>query len=441
MNFKHIVDLANITQRTARQFTVPNPKYYIALQQQKSTRFTSEFEALNTKRFFPFGALYLDGYNTPLSCLKSDTSISLRPLQIPVFELLKHEKGALLYAKTGAGKTVLTIALHDIWGGNMLVIAHNIGNVKYFHDEFKTFLGVNTGMMCTGNNTIGKVTITTFNTFKKKRKIFENFIHPDGTIGFDNLMIDEADAFFTEKSREAVNLFPAIRKHAFTGTKKTAYDEYSKNPKGALEMFYGKLIVAENDDSKDPLEDVFFQKYENEYYEEIEGERVYIPSFQWHKFREFLDEDIPRKKKQWEYIMNNTNPVEHTLILFDRIIDVESFYKKAQDLGIKSFMNHGSLKKKYREETLENFYNEGGYCFAQYKTMGRGYDNDRLTKCFILFPAKGENSIRQIVGRVVRWLDGKKSYVYTWYDSALKSQQYARTKVFKEHFNIKSKEI
>lgn len=436
MNFRHIVEKKNITSMAAGQFIVPNPRYHIAARLDKSTRFLDQHEELNTGNLFPFGSLYLDGYNEKLPLQKEETSITLRPLQKPAFEALKHEKGALLYAKTGSGKTVMTAALYDVWGGNMLIVVHSLDNVKYFHDTFKNFIDVKTGMVCSGSNTIKKVTVTTFNTFRSKHEMFANFVHEDGTIGFDHLMIDEADAFFTQKARDAINKFPAIRKFAFTGTKKTEYDEYRKKDSlETLPLFYGRLIEAEEDKSKDPLEGVFYETYENEYFEIVEGKKLYIVPFEWHDFRKHLDEDLERKKAQWNYIMKNTNQGEHTLVLFDRIVDVEAFYQKAQKLGIKSFMNHGSLKKAEREKTLEDFYKEGGYCFAQYKTMGRGYDNDKLSKCFVLFPTKGENNIRQIVGRVVRWLEGKQSFVYLWYDSALHKQHRAQVKVFKEFFD------
>src|SRR5690606_37263850 len=330
----------------------PNPQYHIAARLDKSTRFLDQHEELNTGNFYPFGSLYLDGHTFNLPLRKEDTSIVLRPLQRAPFEALKHEKGALLYAKTGSGKTVMTAALYDVWGGNMLVVVHSVDNVKYFHDTFQSFLNVKTGMVCSGSNTIRKVTITTFNTFRLKYEMFANFVHEDGSIGFDSLMIDEADAFFTKKAREAINKTPAIRKFAFTGTKKTEYDEY--RTKGSLEtlpLFYGRLIEAEEDKSKDPLEGVFFQEYTNEYFEIVEGKKLYIVPFEWHDFRKHLDEDIERKKAQWHYIMTNTNPAEHTLVLFDRIADVEAFYEKAQKLGIKAFMNHGSLKKSEREKT------------------------------------------------------------------------------------------
>lgn len=436
MNFRHLVERKNISSETARQYIVPNPSYQIAARLKKETRFLKKYEKLNTEELYPFGALYLDGYDQKLPLFKAETSIALRPLQRAPFESLKHEKGALLYAKTGSGKTVMTAALYDVWRGNMLIVVHSLDNVRYFQKTFKGFIDIDAGMVCSGSNTIKKVTITTFNTFRAKHREFATHKHEDGTTGFDHLMIDEADAFFTKKARDAVNSFPAIRKFAFTGTKKTEYDEYrSQGSLETLPLFYGRIVEAEDDKSKDPLEDVFYRTFSNNYFEIVENERVYIMPFQWHEFRKRLDEDVDRKRAQWDYVMANTNQSEHTLVLFDRVADVEAFYQKAQKLGINSFMNHGSLPKKDREKMLEYFYAEGGYCFAQYKTMGRGYDNDKLSKCFVLFPTRGENNIRQIVGRVVRWLEGKRSFVYLWNDSALHRQHKAHIKVFEEFFD------
>ena len=416
-------------------FIVPNPKFHQLQKLNKSTRFCNPMENLAHGNIFPLGKLYLDGPVAPMDLVKENTSIELRPLQKPVFEDIKRHKGALIYAKTGSGKTVLSTALHEVWGGKTLILVHSLDNVDYFYETFQKFIGVEAGRHCTGKKEIKDVTITTFTTFRKKYEMFAQHVHEDGFVGFNNLIVDEADAYFTKKARQSIIMFPSDRVFGFTGTMRTIYDQYLEGMP-ALQRFYGHLCTAEDDDSKDPLKGIFYKKYTKEYYESIEGKKAYVRPFDWVKFRELLDEDVDRKQEQYKWVLENSKEEDHTLVLFDRVADVEAFYAKAQREGVKSFMIHGSLKKKDREETIKNFYSGGGYLFAQYRTVGRGYDNDKLTRCFILFPAKGENNIRQMFGRVLRWLDGKKSYMYLWYDSELEFQHFARIKVCKAFFHI-----
>ena len=70
------------------------------------------------------------------------------------------------------------------------------------------------------------------------------------------------------------------------------------------------------------------------------------------------------------------------------------------------------MSSKKREEDLQNFHDNGGYLCAVHTTVGRGYSNTKLTKVFVLFPLKSENTLIQIIGRIKRFYDGKKSSLY-----------------------------
>ena len=420
-----------LTEDIKKRFTVPNPVYYKMLKLKKEVAWTPKNVKLNSGSYFPFGALYLDKEKNQIPLAQENTTIILKPKQIPVFVKAKQEKGALIHAKTGAGKTVLTCAFHEVHGGKSIVLAHSLDNVKYFQETFKKFIGVEAGMYCTGSKEIKDVTITTHTTFRKNYKMFAEY-------GFDNLYVDEADIYFTEKARKSICEFPAKRKYAFTGTLKTDFDEYMDEKKSALELFFGKIVEAENDADKDPLKAIYYREYVKVYQEPIGNRGLMndIRAKDWITFKWYLDNDMERKKEQLNYIQEMTTEGKTALVLFDRVADVDVFYRSAQARGMKSYMVHGTVPKKEREQIKKDFYKEGGYLFAQHRTMGRGYDNTKLSKVFILFPTRAENQVRQIIGRVLRWYEGKESNVYTWVDSGLRFQHTARCKVFKEHFGI-----
>ena len=94
------------------------------------------------------------------------------------------------------------------------------------------------------------------------------------------------------------------------------------------------------------------------------------------------------------------------------------------------------MKKVDREQHLEDFKRTGGYLLGVSSTLNRGYDNTLLTKAFILHPIKGENPLRQTVGRIMRHFEGKESHLYIWGDSMLDFQTKAQKKIIKELFNL-----
>ena len=275
-------------------------------------------------------------------------------------------------------------------------------------------------------------------------EVFDISVKKDRHFVIDGgIVVHNCDAYFSDKARKFVVTFPAERKFGFTGTIRTEPDEYMRHANNvpALIRFYGMHVLGIADKTKNPLKGIFYRKRETEYYDD---NGISIPPKDWHLFRENLDNDDDRKADQINYIREMHNhDSDSSLVLFDRVSDVERFHKTFKvTIGMdKIYIIHGSMSKKDREQMLGDFRKNGGILFAQYKTVGRGYDNDKINKCFMLFPAKGENSIRQMAGRTMRWLRGKDSYLYTWADSSLVFQHKKRMKIFREFFNIEINEI
>ena len=420
-------------------FHVPNPTKHKMLRLDKPAHFYPDTIFLGSGDTYPPGAAYwsvLRGFRKleitkPKSLAKKSTSIKLREEQRPIFEKCKQARAGIVEFKTGGGKSVITCALAEAWGGKTLIVAHSMDNVTYFQDQFKKFLGWDVGVYYSKEKVIKDVTVTTFNTAVKYNSVFREF-------GFDNLVIDEADEFFTDARRKFVTEFPCARKYGFTGTIKTKPDEYMrKDEVPALLRFWGLHIVGVSDDTKDPLEGVYWTRRETDYVDEF-GFPV-SPQKQWALFRKMMDADIERKKEQLTFVSNNhDHDKDYTLVLLDRVEDVEKYaeaFQKKHNID-RVYKMHGSLKKRDREESIEKFSADGGIFFAQYKTAGRGLDMPKCSKLFIMFPIKGENTVRQMVGRIIRWLPEKKSYVYDWCDSCIEFQWKKRQKIYQKFFNL-----
>jgi superfamily II DNA or RNA helicase len=398
---------------------VPNPKYYSALKRGANTTWLKKEVLLNP-------------YNMPLPATLPvingvyETTVSLYPKQREVFDDVVGRSSALVYARTAFGKTVVIAALTQAWKGSTLILSHSKENVAYIKETIEKFTGLECGVYYSLKKDIKPITVTTFSSFRQK--------YGTDLKGFKNLIVDEADTFFADKARHVTCKYPAKRKFGFTGTIRTLFD--LDNDPTTLEAFYGYLHTVEADIEDTPLEKVFFRKYNKVYKDE---DNVMVHPSNWHEFKELLDNDIDRKRAMLSYIQEESDGF--ALVLFDRVKDVLAFYHSSKKRGIKCFMSYGSQSNKERTEHMEAFRKEGGILYSQYKTVGRGWNMTNLDKVFILFPMKGESTVRQIFGRVLRVFSNKKSYVYLFADSSLAFQLKKQKATILEFFNINVEEI
>lgn len=359
----------------------------------------------------------------------SDTTIDLFPNQFVAYQSLKNKTACLLEAPTSFGKSVLAIALHQSSGGRTLIAVHSLTLAKQFSEEFKKFIGVTPTFYCNGKHDLtGDVVITTHTTLRQKYSDF---------INFTTLIIDEADVCFSNKSLVAINNIATLRKYAFTGTTKTDYDEHNTEIGSVLGVFWGAHITAQSD-KENPLKSIYYKEHTKQYTHKINNKTLAVLPKDWQLFREHLDNDIGRKQSQMSYLLENTNGKEPTLILLDRVADTTAWYKSLLARDKIVYIQHGEMKKKDREDQLAQFHKTGGYLVGQTATLDRGYSNTALVKAFIFFPinakGRGENRLRQIIGRLMRHFTDKEAYLYLWRDSSLKYQWRYTKATLEKHF-------
>lgn len=333
--------------------------------------------------------------------------------------------------------TVISLSLCEYWGDKTLIICHTKDMVNQFYESFEKFYGKEftkgkVGRYFSNKKQLCTVTITTTRSFANNTEKFKEY-------GFDNIIRDEADLEFSETQRNALTDFGAKRLIGMTGTIfKEEFDSYLDKVEGdepALVRFYGGHVKSEESCS-DVLAGIYTLEYDKQYTDQ--WGIPYSPQKEWIKFREQLDGDKDRKILMMRWIHKNVEKGEHVLVLFDRVADTELFYKAFREHrpDLNSFLVHGSVNKKQREHNIASFKDGGGVMFGQYKTVGRGFDNVKLSKLFILFPVKGENNVVQMFGRVLRKFLDKQSYVYDFVDRSLIFQYRQRKKIYKEKYGV-----
>lgn len=411
---------------------VPNEKFHKAQRLGKPNFFLQPTEFLGNKDYMPPGAAYWSVKMChkqlnlpPLTPLKHQTPVfDLRPEQVPIFETMKKVRAGLIQLTTGGGKSVIVAALTYCWGTPTLILVHNKDMVEQFYDTFDQFLGWKIGRLNSDHKDIKPITVTTFHSAKKRQ---QELIE----MGFKALIVDEADMFFTKKSRDFVCLFQGERVFAFTATTKTGSDEFMKKGEvPAIERFYGAKIKRES--KHNVLEKIYYKYYTREDYKDKFKIPV-RPQDNWVEFRKVLDADEERKGVMLDYVMKNYDDGDRVLVLYDRVADVINFHEQCPE-G-KKYIVHGKIKKKQREEQKERFLSDGGIMFAQYQTSSRGIDYPECNKVFLLFPIKSETTLIQAVGRAVRFLPGKTATVYDFAEKSLYHQWRKRQAAYAKNYH------
>jgi len=414
---------------------IPNVAYHTALKLGGATLFYKPNVYLGTSLYAPPGANYwnkvLAGKVIPSPQFTQITDYSLpyalRDEQIPIFKTMLTVRHGLIEFTTGGGKTVIMVSYHKIRNKPTLIVCHAKDMVLQTYNEFKKFLGPEypVGRYNSDYKELDFVTVTTFATFTKSPDIFKDF---------DILIIDEADAYFTDKARARICLHPATHKFGFTGTIRTASDEFKKaDDATALEKFWGIRIGGTY--TKQPVSSINYWYYSKTYRDE--WNTPITPHGDWTLFRSGLDEDQERKDAMVDYITRIYENGDRLLVLFDRVNDVDYF----SSMFLGSHRIHGTINKSTRERSKDEFLTNGGILFAQYKTASRGVDYPECNKVAILFPIKNESTLRQAVGRAIRFMPGKTSHVYDFVDSSLDFQWNKRKKTYEAYYKLKPQPI
>lgn len=417
-------------------YKVPNPIFHQLQKLKKPVYKTPEYESLVKRGFVPPSAPYWSARyraRMPLAseellgeCKYPKYSIELRDYQKEPSDLLLKFRIALLVAPTGSGKSLLTAELIKRTGLRTLVVCHTVDMVKQFHKTFKDFLGIDAGIY-TGKGKIKDVTITTYNTAKKRQGEFEEY-------GFGMLIVDEADLFITDKCLTMLNSFQSVRKYGFTATERVPkYDDLIPNSEEKLmRRIWGKKIEVKTNKQTDILKKIVFKKAYPKQYTDEEGDIV-VP-YEWLPFRKAIDADMRRKEDQCRWILSKIVEGDFGLVLLDRVSDIDYYYKILSANHKSVYKLHGQMKDKEREKMVKKFKKKGGIMVGNIKILGRGYDNEFVNKAFIACPVSGESVIRQAIGRIIRWKEGKEGVLYDWIDFDLRHQQKKRERVYSEYF-------
>ena len=391
--------------------TVPRGTIGMVINMAKQARLPWRIED-NTRSLPPVDFRFL------LDTGRSTTGSSLKPYQIDAVEnILKRDIG-VLQADTGAGKTVIALAVIARRRQPALVIVHTKELLNQWIERIETFLGIprhEIGVLAGGKKTIGtKITVGIVNS-----------VYPiaDGikrSIG--HVIVDECHRCPSRTFTEAVSAFDAKYMLGLSATP-WRRDGLTK----LITWHLGPQVKVEPDTltEKDIVQHVEVIKRETDFSPYSD------PTNEYSTMLSELCEDPQRNRLIAHDVAHEAGNGGGTcLVLSDRKSHCDALASTLRTKGVKADILTGDTSKTEREAIVGRL-NEGNVkvLIATGQLIGEGFDARALQTLFLTTPVKFDGRLVQYLGRILRPAPGKdKARVYDYLDPVGVLQASARSR-------------
>ena len=380
----------------------------------------------------PFGCLYgiwsliknceivtnFNNHNN-ISITNLKCPLELYDYQEPAVDYMVKAKGGILVSPCGSGKTTMGIEIIHRLGKRFLWLCHTKDLLRQAYSDFKNlYPKIDIGLTTDGKVEFGKDgTISTIQTLSKiDVEIYKN--------EFDLVIVDEcvhAVSTPTDMKRfgAVLNNIKARYKFGLTATPSRSdslidsmYSLLGLSKEGNFEATYKidknqvKTMVAEH--VMIPLPTKI--SYEDDVYD-IDGTIKYMSLI------DFLSNNDKRDEMILDNIELCSKQGRKQVVLCLRVEHVKKLCYALKERGINAVMVSGQTKSKSRENILLLETGSWDVLVATYALLKEGINIKSLDTLHLTVPQKDKALIVQCVGRVERYLEGKKQpIVYDYVD-------------------------
>ncbi|PIE70413.1 MAG: restriction endonuclease subunit R [Deltaproteobacteria bacterium] len=358
--------------------------------------FDLSFEIKDHRRSFPDIDLTFNG--------------TLKPFQQTACDAILKKDFGVLTAPTGAGKTVMQLYLISRRRQPTLIIVHTKDLARQWIDRIETFLSIPAaavGMIGDGHNRIGdQVTVAMVQSLYKR----VDEVVP--RIGY--VVVDECHRAPSRTFTEAVTPFDA---KYMTGLSATPWrrDRLSKlifwHLGDAVHEVDKKHLIKQGDILK---AEICFRQ--TDFQSDIDGSLYYT------KLMKVLTQDQQRNIMIAADVAHAAEAESGNgtcLVLSDRKIHCETIRALLKYRhGVDAELLTGDLKATERKAVMDKL-NNGAVkvLIATSQLIGEGFDSNRLTTLFLIYPVKFSGRLIQYLGRILRPGPGKThARVYDYVD-------------------------
>lgn len=409
--------LSFLWQETGGNYTAP--RAFVAQAARMAKRLGIDFQLIQKLREKP--------------AVRFESEIKLRHTQQRAVNDMVPFQFGTLQAPTGAGKTVMALALIAFRGQPTLVIVHTKELLTQWIDRIESFLKIpakEIGVLGGGKKRIGKqITVGTYQTV---RQLDDVALVPH----FGHLVVDEVHRCPSVTFTEVVERFDTKYQ---LGLSATPYRRDDLTP--LIAWYVGEVK------HRVPKEELLAAG-------QICPAKVHLRKTNWRASEEVNPSDkfaaaINDMASSWdrnELIVRDVkdllkrNEDEKILLLSARVDHCEGLALSFQRLGLKVAILHGQMNKGRRKKEMGLLREANVFC-ATGSLIGEGFDLPSLTALVIATPVKWSGRLIQYVGRVLRPAPGKDEAIIIDYvdfdEPVFFYQAQARIKTYKREPGFK----
>ena len=338
--------------------------------------------------------------------------------QEAVDAVLKRPQGAL-EASTGAGKTVMALAIIATRRQPTLILVHNSELLHQWRNRIEQFLGIVAGQVGAGKCDVRPVTVGIVNSVRTR--LDELIPH------FGHIVVDECHRCPSSMFTECVRAFDA---RYLLGLSATPFrrDGLTK----VIGFFIGPVLHRVNPARLREIGAVLRPEI-------VARETAFTfdgdASEEYQRMLTTLVEDPDRNEQIADDVLDELVRGSGTaLVVSDRVAHLEALSaclsRREEDMVLLT----GQTPKKQREGIVERLARgDVRVLGSTVQLIGEGFDAPGLSSLFLATPIKFSGRVLQVVGRVLRPKDGKTPRIYDYQDNhvgVLKASAKARQRVF-----------
>ncbi|WAH39524.1 DEAD/DEAH box helicase [Alicyclobacillus dauci] len=409
---------ANVRQQIIDDLTLDNPPYQTALRMGYSTYGIEPtiqlYRAEAGSLYMPRGYIIrlrqlLDQSSTPYSVddkrlwlpkVHMESSIELRPYQVPAVDaLVRHQQGGVV-AGCGSGKTICGLEAAVRTQQPILWLTHTEDLFRQVIERAVAVLDIKEdeiGRLGGGKWKVGeRLTIGMVQTLAKRDL-------PDITDKFGCIVIDEAHRVPSDTFWRVVNEFPAAYRLWLSATP-TRSDGLTDA------LFYGAgHIVHEVPRDAVPTVTPALVVIKTDYNTTYDNFSTQISNLIQNKARNQLIVDTIKQNAKGHFSLVLSDRLDHLKWLRSMLVNA------IPDMTIEIL--HGKLNKRERVELLERIRNKQVDIVLATQVAREGLDIPHLDRLYLVCPKKAEGATEQEIGRIMRPCEGKNdAIVYDFLD-------------------------
>ncbi|SMF19738.1 DEAD/DEAH box helicase [Desulfovibrio gilichinskyi] len=325
-----------------------------------------------------------------------------RPYQLAALESFSRSSQGILEAGTGAGKTVMALALIAERKQPCLVLVHTKELLLQWVDRAQQFLGVEAGQVGNGKFNIQPFTVATIQTARNR---LDKLVH-----AFGHIVVDECHRAPASTFQDVVTSFDA---KYLTGLSATPYRNDGLDR--IINLTLGDVVHRVDPDL---LRDTGAILKPEVVTVETEFSFAGDASNEYPLMMTAVAEDRGRNNLIAGCVQGELEQNSGTLLLVaDRTAHLFALAEILEEQGVDVAVLTGKTPTAERELLVEDL-NAGKIkvLASTASLIGEGFDCPGLSTLFLCSPIKSKGRLVQIIGRILRPADGKRPRLYDFID-------------------------